>query len=93
MRGRAFASMALLCGTWVTARIAVTTMDIRAVSQTGHGTYPNPVRMGSVPKLPSAQTVTRQSPRHSVAAPAIPHAQNSQGKIALPPEGAAPLFF
>ncbi len=93
MRGRALASIALLCGTWVTARIAVTTMDIRAASQTGHETYPNPVRMGSVPKLASAQTFTRQSPRHSVAAPAVLHAQNSQGKIALPPEGAAPLFF
>jgi len=93
MRGRALASIVLLCGTWVTARIAVTTMDIRAVSQTGHGTYPNPVRMGSVPKLPSAQTFTPQSPKHSVAAPAIPHAQKSQGKIALQPEGAVPLFF
>jgi hypothetical protein len=93
MRGRALASIALLCGTWVTARIAVTRMDIRAVSQTGHGTYPNPVRMGSVPKLASAPTFTRQNPRHSVAAPAVLHAQNSQGKIALPPQGAAPFFF
>jgi hypothetical protein len=93
MRGRALASIALLCGTWVTARIAVTVMDIRAASQTGHETYPNPVRMGSVPKLASAQTSTRQSPRHSVAAPAVLHAQNSQGKIALPPEDAAPLVF
>ncbi len=93
MRGRALASIALLCATWVTARIAVTRMDIRAVSETGHGTYPNPVRMGSVPKLASAATFTRQSPRHSVAAPAVLHAQNSQGKIALPLEGAAPLFF
>jgi hypothetical protein len=49
--------------------------------------------MGSVPKLPSAQTFTPQSPKHSVAAPAVLHAQNSQAKIALPPEGAAPLFF
>ena len=93
MRGRALASIALLCGTWVTARVAVTTMNIRAVSQTGHEIYPNPVRMGSVPKLASAQTFTRQSPRHGVAAPAVPHAQNSQGKIALPPEGPAPFFF
>ena len=93
MRGRALASIALLCATWVTARIAVTTMDIRAASQTDHGTYPNPVRMGSVPKLPSAPTFIRQSPRHSVAAPAIPHAQNSHAKNALQPQGAAPLFF
>ena len=93
MRGRALASIALLCATWVTARIAVTTMDIRAVSETDHGTYPNPVRMGSVPKLASAQTFTRQSPRHSVAAPAVLHAQNSQGKIALQPEGPTPFFF
>ena len=93
MRGRALASIALLCGTWVTARIAVTTMDIRAVSETDHGTYPNPVRMGSVPKLPSAPTFTRQSSRHGISARAVPHAQNSQGKIVLPPEGAAPLFF
>ena len=93
MRGRALASIALLCATWVTARIAVTTMDIRAVRQTDHGTYPNPVRMGSVPKLASAQTFTWQSPRHSVAARAVPHAQNSQAKNALPPEGTAPLFF
>lgn len=93
MRGRALASIALLCGTWVTARIAVTTMDIRAVSQTGHGTYPNPVRMGSVPKLASTPTFTWQSPRHSVAGPAVRHGQNSQAKIALPPEGPAPLFF
>jgi len=93
MRGRALASIALLCGTWVTARIAVTTMDIRAASQTDHGTYPNPVRMGSVPKLPSTPTFTRQSPRHSVAARAVRHGQNSKGKIALPPEGTAPLFF
>jgi hypothetical protein len=93
MRGRALASIALLCGTWVTARIAVTTMDIRAASQTDHGTYPNPVRMGSGPKLASAATFTRQSPRHSVAAPAVRRAQNSQAKIALPPQGTAPFFF
>ena len=93
MRGRALASIALLCATWVTARIAVTRMDIRAVSETGHGTYPNPVRMGSVPKLPSTPTFTRQSPRHSVAALFVGHAPNSQAKNALPPEGAAPLFF
>ena len=93
MRGRALASMALLCGTWVTARIAVTTMDIRAASQTGHGTYPNSVRMGSVPKLPSAQIVTRQSPRHGIAAPAVRHAPNIRTKIALEPEGTTPLFF
>ena len=93
MRGRAFASIALLCGTWVAARIAFTTMDIRAVSQNGHGTYPHSVSMGSVPKLPRAQTVTRQSPRHSVAAHAVLHAQNSPTKIAVEPEGTAPLFF
>lgn len=93
MRGRALASIALLCGTWVTARIAVTTMDIRAVRETDHGTYPNPVRMGSVSKLPSAATFTRQSPRHGGAARAVRHGQNSQAKIALQPQGAAPLFF
>jgi hypothetical protein len=68
-------------------------MDIRAVSETGHEIYPNPVRMGSVPKLASAPTFTRQGSQHSVAAPAVPHAQNSQGKVALPPEGPAPFFF
>ena len=93
MRGRALASIALLCGTWVTARIAVTTMDIRAVRQTDHGTYPNPVRMGSVPKLASTPTFIRQSSQHSVAALFVGHAQNSQAKIALQPEGAAPLFY
>ena len=93
MRGRALASIALLCGSWVTARIAVTTMDIRAASQTGHETYPNPVRMESVPNLPSTATFTQQSPRHSVAARAVRHAQNSQATNALPPEGVAPLFF
>ena len=93
MRGRALASIALLCATWVTARIAVTTMDIRAVSQTGHEIYPNPVRMRPVPKLASTPTFTRYSAQHRVAAPAVRHAQNSQAKIALPPEGAAPLFF
>ena len=92
MRGRALASIALLCGTWVTARIAVTTMDIRAASQTDHGTYPNPVRMGSVPKLASTPTFTRYSSQHGVAAPAVLHAQNSQAKNALPPEGTAPFF-
>jgi hypothetical protein len=93
MRGRALASMAVLCVAWVTARIAFTTMDIRAVSQTGHETYPNPVRMGSVPKLASAQTSTRQSPRQRVAARAVRLAQNSQAKIAAPPEETAPFFF
>ncbi|MEY3622790.1 MAG: hypothetical protein RLZZ407_349 [Pseudomonadota bacterium] len=93
MRGRALASIALLCGTWVTARIAVTTMDIRAVRQTDHGTYPNPVRMGPAPKLASTPTFTHYSSQHGVAAPAVLHAQNSQAKIALPPEGTAPLFF
>ena len=87
MRGRALASIVLLCGTWVTARIAVTTMDIRAVSQTGHGTYPNSVRMGSVLKLPSAQTFTPQSPKHSVAAPAIPHA----AFLPTDPDGVTPI--
>ena len=93
MRGRALASIALLCGTWVSARIAVTTMDISAVSQTGHEIYPNPVRLRSVPKLASTPTFIRQSSQHRVAAPAVPHAQNSQAKMALPPEGAAPFFF
>ena len=93
MRGRALASIALLCGTWVTARIAVTTMDIRAASQTDHGTYPHPVRMGSVPKLASAQTFTHYSSLHGVAARAVRHAQNSQATNALQPEGAAPLFY
>ena len=92
MRGRALASIALLCATWVTARIAVTTMDIRAVSETDHGTYPNPVRMRPVPKLASTPTFTRYSAQHRVAAPAVRHAQNSQAKIALPPEGVAPFF-
>jgi hypothetical protein len=93
MRGRAFASIALLCGTWVAARIAFTTMDIAAVSQTNHETDPNPVRMGSVPKLPSAQTSTRQSPRQGVAARAVRHAPNIPTKIAAPPEETAPFFF
>ncbi len=93
MRGRALASIALLCATWVTARIAVTTMDTRTVSETDHGTYPNPVRMGPVPKLASTPTFTHYSSQHGVAARAVRHAQNSQAKIALPPEGAAPLFF
>ena len=93
MRGRALASIALLCGTWVTARIAVTTMDIRAVSQTGHEIYPNPVRMGPVPKLASTPTFTRYSSQHSVATRAVRLAQNSQAKNALPPEGPAPLFY
>ena len=93
MRGRALASIALLCGTWVTARIAVTTMDIRAVSQTGHGTYPNPVRMGPVPTLASTPTFIRQSSQHSVAALFVGHAPNSQAKNALPPEGPTPFFF
>ena len=92
MRGRALASIALLCGTWVTARIAVTTMDISAVSQTGHEIYPNPVRMGPVPKLASTPTFTHYSAQHRVAAPAVRHAQNSQAKIPLQPEGAAPFF-
>jgi hypothetical protein len=68
-------------------------MDIRAASQTDHATEPNPVSMPTVLKLASAQTVTRQSPRHSVAAPAVRHAQNSQAKIAAPPEETAPFFF
>jgi hypothetical protein len=93
MRGRAFASIALLCGTWVTARIAFTTMDIRAVSQTGHGTEPNPVSVPTVPKLPSTQTLTWQSPRHGVAARAVRHAQNIPTKIAVEPEATAPPFF
>ena len=92
MRGRALASMALLCGTWVTARIAFTTMDIRAVSQTGHETYPHSVRMGSVLKLPSAQTSTRQSPKQRVAAPAVRHTPNIPTKVAVEPEGTTPLF-
>ena len=92
MRGRALASIALLCGTWVTARVAVTTMNIRAVSQTGHEIYPHPVRMRPVPKLASTPTFTRYSAQHRVAAPAERHAQNSQAKIALPPEGVAPFF-
>lgn len=92
MRGRALAGIALLCGTWVTARIAVTTMDISAVSQTGHEAYSNPVRMGPVPKLASTPAFTRYSAQHRVAAPAVRHAQNSQAKIPLQPEGAAPFF-
>jgi len=93
MRGRAFACIALLCVSWVTARIGITTIDIRGASQTDHEGDPKPVSMRPVLKRPSAQTLTRQSPRHSVASRAVRHAQNSQGKIALPPEGAAPLFF
>jgi hypothetical protein len=68
-------------------------MDIADASQTDHATEPNPVSMPTVPKLPSAQTLTRHSPRHSVAARAVRHAQNSQAKMALQPEGTAPLFF
>jgi hypothetical protein len=49
--------------------------------------------MGSVPKLPSAQTVIRQNPRHGVAARAVRHAPNIRTKIALEPEGTTPLFF
>ena len=92
MRGRALASMAVLCVAWVTARIAFTTMDIRAVSQTGHETYPHSVRMGSVLKMPSAQTSTRQSPKQRVAAPAVRHTPNIPTKVAVEPEGTTPLF-
>lgn len=93
MRGRAFACIALLCVSWVTARIGITTIDIRDASQTDHKGDPKPVRIRPVLKLPSAQTLTRQSPKHGVAARAVRHAQNSHKKIALQPEGAAPFFF
>ena len=92
MRGRAFAGIALLCVAWVTVRIGFTTMDIKDASQTDHDTDPNPVSIRSVLQLLSTPTFTRYSSPHRVAASAVRHAQNSQAKIPLQPEGAAPFF-
>ena len=93
MRGRALASIAFLCATWVTARVAVTTMYIRDANRPDHGAHPNPVRIRPVVTLPSARTLNRQIPKHGVAPPAVRHAQNTATKTARQPEEAAPLFF
>ncbi len=93
MRGRALASIAVLCATWVTARVAVTTMYIRDANRPDHEAHPNPTGVRPTSALRRSRAISQQDSPHGVAPPAVRHAQNTATKTALQPEDAAPSFF
>ena len=93
MRGRALASIAFLCATWVTARVAVTTMYIRDANRPDHEAHPNPTGVRPASALRRPRAVSRQDSPRGVAPPAVRHTQNTATKTARQPEDAAPLFF
>lgn len=93
MRGRALASIAFLCATWVTARVAVTTMYIKDANRPDHGAHSNPTGVRPASALRRSRAVSRQDSPHGVARPAVRYVQNTATKTARQPEEAAPLFF
>ena len=92
MRGRAFAFIALLCATWVTARIGFTTIDTSDANKPDQQADADPVRVKSVSPSPRSRTLTQQNSKRG-AVPYGRRIKNSDAMIAARPAVSAPFLF
>jgi hypothetical protein len=93
MRGRAFAFIALLCATWVTARIGFTAIDTSDPKQPDQQAGADPVRLKSVSPSPRSRTLTQQNSKRGAAPYAGWRIKNSDAMIAARPAEAALILF
>lgn len=99
MRGRAFASIALLCATWVAVRIAFTASTVGGANQPVHNANPAPVRTRSTSNLPMHQATgfaTTHQPKYSkrdVAALAWQPVKSRRMQVIPKQTDAAPILL
>lgn len=93
MRGRAFAFIALLCATWVAARIGFTTIDISDRNQPDQQADADRVRVKSASPRPRPRTLTQQNSKRGASPHAGRRVKNSDAKITARPAEAEPFLF
>lgn len=99
MRGRAFASIALLCATWVAVRIAFTASTVSGANQPDHNANPAPVLAQSISNRPMPQaigfatTYQPKYPKRNVAALAWQPAKSRQFRVAPKQTDAAAILL